>query len=605
MSRMKSIRNSLNFSGRVAATIGLATICGSSLLAAPKAKDSDHAKELVREALSREIYGLSGEREELLNKAIEASPDYAPAHWHRGYIFVDGEWIKAEDAPEHLKDDKRFASYKKVRESYPENAVGQYELAQWCSKRNLPDQTRAHLTKVLEFEPNHQQARQILGFIQLDGRWVHRSEISEELASQSESRENFAKWSGDMRKLVSNLNHSSQHKSNAAAEKIRAINDPSVVPALERILAPMNEASAMLAVEVLAKFNEAPATQALTRLSIVSPSAAVRSAAAKSLSDRDEMSYVPQMLASLHTPAVSQMQIARTSGGNLMYRHLFYREGQDRGEMMVLDTEYRRVGVNNGASQETLGRAIAGMREQALDRERSLAEQNQLTQMINSRVCDSLKNATGQALPAQPEAWWNWWNQHNGIFIPGQKPVFTARQEDRVNVSDRFTIQGKGGQEISIVPIRMPQDCLAAGSKIWTASGFQAVDKLKVGDMVLSQNPDTGELALKPVLRTTVRPVSTIYKIHAGDDVIECSAGHPFWVAGDGWVKARDIQPGMELHSVGGAVRISDVVETSEEQTFNLIIADFNTYFVGEAKVLSHDNTIRQPTLSIVPGLQQ
>jgi hypothetical protein len=33
------------------------------------------------------------------------------------------------------------------------------------------------------------------------------------------------------------------------------------------------------------------------------------------------------------------------------------------------------------------------------------------------------------------------------------------------------------------------------------------------------------------------------------------------------------------------------------------VVADFHTYFVGEAKILSHDNTIRQPTNAVVPGL--
>ncbi|GAF79892.1 unnamed protein product, partial [marine sediment metagenome] len=29
----------------------------------------------------------------------------------------------------------------------------------------------------------------------------------------------------------------------------------------------------------------------------------------------------------------------------------------------------------------------------------------------------------------------------------------------------------------------------------------------------------------------------------------------------------------------------------------------FHTYFVGKTKILSHDNTIREPTDALVPGL--
>jgi hypothetical protein len=62
---------------------------------------------------------------------------------------------------------------------------------------------------------------------------------------------------------------------------------------------------------------------------------------------------------------------------------------------------------------------------------------------------------------------------------------------------------------------------------------------------------------------------------------------------------------GMELHGVAGTVRVISVDEDREEQTYNLIVADFNTYFVGDAKVLCHDNTVREPTNAVVPGLIQ
>ena len=33
------------------------------------------------------------------------------------------------------------------------------------------------------------------------------------------------------------------------------------------------------------------------------------------------------------------------------------------------------------------------------------------------------------------------------------------------------------------------------------------------------------------------------------------------------------------------------------------IVADFHSYFVGEGKILSHDNTLREATSATVPGL--
>ncbi len=36
---------------------------------------------------------------------------------------------------------------------------------------------------------------------------------------------------------------------------------------------------------------------------------------------------------------------------------------------------------------------------------------------------------------------------------------------------------------------------------------------------------------------------------------------------------------------------------------YNLIVADFDSYFVGVAGILVHDNTPRRPTAALVPGL--
>jgi hypothetical protein len=37
--------------------------------------------------------------------------------------------------------------------------------------------------------------------------------------------------------------------------------------------------------------------------------------------------------------------------------------------------------------------------------------------------------------------------------------------------------------------------------------------------------------------------------------------------------------------------------------SYNLIVADFNSYFVGDHGILVHDNTPRSPTSALVPGL--
>ena len=165
--------------------------------------------------------------------------------------------------------------------------------------------------------------------------------------------------------------------------------------------------------------------------------------------------------------------------------------------------------------------------------------------------------------------------------------------------------QSDGGTGVSApTPFRGGRyECLVAGTPVWTNAGAVAVEKIRPGDMVLSQNPETGELGYKPVLRTTIRAAGPLVKIRADEAAIRCSGGHPFWVSGSGWVKAREMKAGMPLHAIEGTLQVYSVEPEDNAKTYNLIVADFHTYFAGRAMVLSHDNTIRQPTDAIVPGL--
>jgi len=40
---------------------------------------------------------------------------------------------------------------------------------------------------------------------------------------------------------------------------------------------------------------------------------------------------------------------------------------------------------------------------------------------------------------------------------------------------------------------------------------------------------------------------------------LDSTGGHPFWVNGEGWRRARTLARGTRLHSVGGAVLINSI----------------------------------------------
>ncbi len=45
-------------------------------------------------------------------------------------------------------------------------------------------------------------------------------------------------------------------------------------------------------------------------------------------------------------------------------------------------------------------------------------------------------------------------------------------------------------------------ECFVAGTTVWTISGPMPIEKNQVGELVLAQNPDNGELMYKPVIDT-------------------------------------------------------------------------------------------------------
>jgi intein/homing endonuclease len=141
------------------------------------------------------------------------------------------------------------------------------------------------------------------------------------------------------------------------------------------------------------------------------------------------------------------------------------------------------------------------------------------------------------------------------------------------------------------------------GTPIWTKTGRRPVESLDVGDLVLSQNVDTGELRYEPVIGRTVRPPSQILKVSIDGGEIKATKGHPFWVAGTGWRMTKELEEGAILCGLNRAARVNSIEPAGQAEAYNLIVAEFSTYFVGDKGLLVHDNTPRRPTRVVVPGV--
>ena len=565
----------------------------------------DSAQVLVQEALHREIYGLDKERDNLLGRAVDLEPAYAPARWHQGMVKYRGQWMMVDDVAQFAPRDHKLTSYNDARSRQPDNLEGNLRMANWCRQQQLTDQERAHLLRVLDLSPDNAEVRARLGFRQLEGEW-----IDEETARGAQERQRaiqlaLRKWTPRMEQLRDQLADRSLKERQVAAKAIRTIDDPTAIPALEAVLVRHNREAAGLVVESLHGMRDQEAVNLLATMAVTSEWAEVRSAAARELGERPQEGYVPQMLDAMYTPVVTRTEVVPVQTGGLMYRHQFEREGKDERQVLLLDTEYRRIALPGGNRRETQARAWFDSVATAVSRELSVTEQNAATELLNTRISDALVTATGQQLPPVPQKWWDWWNQQNSVAMQGSKQTRTTQRVAQFAVPDQGDLSDSGGSSQggrSVLPQRV--ECFAAGTPVCTAAGMVAIEKLRVGDMVLAQNIETGELAFKPITRTTVRPEEPLVEFRVDRDSFRTTEGHLMWVSGQGWVKAKQLRSGMQAHTLTGGTAIdrSDS-EVGKAETYNLSVADFHTYFVGECRVLSHDVTDQLPTLKVVPGL--
>jgi hypothetical protein len=593
-------------------------------IAAGRRDNQQQAEQLVREALAHQTLGLNDQRDRLLAEANATAPDYPPANWHQGRVRVGRDWLDV-DAPCETDYQRRLRqSYERRRLETTDTVASQLDLANWCASHRLQWQETAHLHQVLQREPNHAQARARLNRLQTGGRSGPAQDFWLGLRDLQRLQASIQPWRDRLLKLAASLRDGTRN--DALLDRLWAEIDVDGIAAVEVVLATHSEPAAMLAVEILSGVPLHQASHALARIAVLSPWAEVRNQAAVQLRPQPQDHYVPLLLSGLSSPIESRVDAALI-GGQILYRHQFAREVQDQRQITTLDTMMIRrpslvqtadgnVGmVDPLVAQQTVAlaaaatrtRALTDMQQQLFLREQLRMQHNRWIESMNQRIGHVLSTATGESLTLSPQEWWAWWDEVNGVSMDGEK--FTSlRYEGDVQVyQDSEPLVARGSRS-DIGTSRLPRraDCFVAGTPVWTISGLQPIEEIRTGDLVLSQDVQTGELAYRPVLQTSTRPAEPLIRVTLANrsrEEFQGSGGHPLWVAGDGWQRLRQLQSGAILHALGGSVLVSDVQPSEAAETYNLVVADFHTYVVGHAKIICHDNTPRQPTNAVIPGL--
>ncbi|HEY2158711.1 MAG TPA: Hint domain-containing protein [Isosphaeraceae bacterium] len=253
------------------------------------------------------------------------------------------------------------------------------------------------------------------------------------------------------------------------------------------------------------------------------------------------------------------------------------------GQMMV---ESQRAAVS---AQKQLEQDVA-----------AIESRNETIGARNDRLVRVLAEATGQSLPAAPKPWRDWFiNQlgyRNDLMTDDPKPTIIE------DVPLAYTPQSAPIQQAVTIKTSLffrRLSCFGAGTTVQTILGTRPIENLNVGDLVLTQDTNTGKLGYRPITVVHHNPPSPTFEVSLGGNAIVSSHFHRFWVAGRGWVMARDLKEGDPIRTLGGVAKVTKI-ETGEVQpVFNLDVEGDADFFVGDAAALVHDNTL--PDLKQVP----
>ncbi len=138
-----------------------------------------------------------------------------------------------------------------------------------------------------------------------------------------------------------------------------------------------------------------------------------------------------------------------------------------------------------------------------------------------------------------------------------------------------------------------PGVCFVEGTLVLATNGSIAIEEIEVGDIVWSENPETGEKELKEVVQTFVNETDELVHVHVNGEEIILTPEHPFYVPKKGWIGAIDLRAGDILVLQSGEYVVVELIQheilESPITVYNFEVEDFHTYYVSNSAVLVHN----------------
>jgi hypothetical protein len=261
---------------------------------------------------------------------------------------------------------------------------------------------------------------------------------------------------------------------------------------------------------------------------------------------------------------------------------------------------YQKIEIPTGQMAQDAQLSAQVAQQQLTNDVQTIEAVNAPIDAINRSVRQTLADVIGTDLGAERQAWEKWLVNLFGYASPNTEP---ATEPPTIVEQVPLEYQPQAAplvvdQATTTALVRWHHSCFGAGTLVQTLAGHQVIEKLRVGDEVLSQDPRTGELRYRPIVAVYHNPPNATLRIKLDDDAIVATGIHRFWKAGKGWVMARELKPGDRLRTLGGVSTVNSVSDESVQAVYNLQVAEGESFFVGKAGALAHDNSLIDPTTS-------
>jgi hypothetical protein len=526
----------------------------------------------------------------------------------RGLVLDDGRWISPDEVLGRDRQDARLsgllAEYHARRSNTPGTADGQRALAHWCDRAGLEAEAVAHFTAVTRLAPDDAEARRRLGYRRIRGRWMTNAEVAAESSEADAQALADREWGPKIATWRRWLNEP-EHR-DEAIRGLTGIRDPRAVPALRRSFGDRGSWEQAWAIKVLGRVDSPRSSQILAELSVFGADEAVRLAARRPLVRRDPRTFVGMLINWLRDPIRYEVGPASGPSGVGTLRV--------EGESSIVERSYTATASNSPVGPRTdqvtilgsdgrpdrLNRTIApadpvlddarrAVRDRQREDTRTIDRSNVSIELTNARVEQTLEAVTGIDLGQSRETWAAWWTSELGYSYESPKPPAKPVVSEDVQViyAPRPPVATFG---------RSPHSCFAAGTTVLSRTGPRPIERLEVGDQVLSQDPKTGVLGFRPILAVFHNKPAATLRVTLRDETIVATPIHRFWRAGEGWTMARDLRPGDRVRLLGGLSEVVSVARDEVQPVYNLEVAGGHSFFVGKSRALVHDNSLVAPT---------